>query len=157
MSIKAVNSLSHYTDWTIGHVHSGALGWVGMITFGAIYYPGAEAAGTASGSIRCAWSTGTSGSPPLGIVDLRRRDVGRRHPAGPDVARIRCAGLPRLFVRGNRRSDVPLLRDRARWAACCTSPAALIMAYNVTMTILGHQRDESGDPHGRVPALQPAE
>jgi cytochrome c oxidase cbb3-type subunit 1 len=38
MSIKAVNSLSHYTDWTIGHVHSGALGWVGMISFGAIYY-----------------------------------------------------------------------------------------------------------------------
>ena len=38
MSIRAVNSLSHYTDWTIGHVHSGALGWVGMISFGAIYY-----------------------------------------------------------------------------------------------------------------------
>jgi cytochrome c oxidase cbb3-type subunit 1 len=38
MSIRAVNSLSHYTDWTIGHVHSGALGWVGMITFGAVYY-----------------------------------------------------------------------------------------------------------------------
>jgi len=38
MSIKAVNSLSHYTDWTIGHVHSGALGWVGMITFGALYF-----------------------------------------------------------------------------------------------------------------------
>ena len=38
MSIKAVNGLSHYTDWTIGHVHSGALGWVGMITFGAIYF-----------------------------------------------------------------------------------------------------------------------
>ena len=38
MSIKYVNSLSHYTDWTIGHVHSGALGWVGMITFGAIYF-----------------------------------------------------------------------------------------------------------------------
>ncbi|MEZ5787704.1 MAG: cytochrome-c oxidase, cbb3-type subunit I [Xanthobacteraceae bacterium] len=37
MSIKAVNSLSHYTDWTIGHVHSGALGWVGFISFGAIY------------------------------------------------------------------------------------------------------------------------
>jgi len=37
MSIKAVNSLSHYTDWTIGHVHSGALGWVGFVTFGAIY------------------------------------------------------------------------------------------------------------------------
>lgn len=38
MSIKAVNSLSHYTDWTIGHVHSGALGWVGFITFGCVYY-----------------------------------------------------------------------------------------------------------------------
>ncbi|MCW2337637.1 cytochrome c oxidase cbb3-type subunit 1 [Sphingobium sp. B2D3A] len=38
LSIKSVNSLSHYTDWTIGHVHSGALGWNGMITFAAIYY-----------------------------------------------------------------------------------------------------------------------
>jgi cytochrome c oxidase cbb3-type subunit 1 len=38
LSIKAVNSLSHYTDWTIGHVHAGALGWNGMITFAAIYY-----------------------------------------------------------------------------------------------------------------------
>ena len=38
LSIKAVNSLSHYTDWTIGHVHAGALGWNGMITFAAIYF-----------------------------------------------------------------------------------------------------------------------
>ncbi|WP_114520701.1 cytochrome-c oxidase, cbb3-type subunit I [Altererythrobacter sp. ZODW24] len=38
LSIKAVNSLSHYTDWTIGHVHSGALGWNGMITFACVYY-----------------------------------------------------------------------------------------------------------------------
>ncbi len=38
MSIKTVNALSHYTDWTIGHVHSGALGWVGMISLGAMYY-----------------------------------------------------------------------------------------------------------------------
>jgi len=37
MAIRPVNSLSHYTDWTIGHVHAGALGWVAMITFGAIY------------------------------------------------------------------------------------------------------------------------
>lgn len=37
MSIRAVNSLSHYTDWTIGHVHSGALGWVAMVSFGALY------------------------------------------------------------------------------------------------------------------------
>jgi len=38
MSIKTVNALSHYTDWTIGHVHSGALGWVGLISMGSIYY-----------------------------------------------------------------------------------------------------------------------
>jgi cytochrome c oxidase cbb3-type subunit I len=38
MSVRAVNSLSHYTDWTIGHVHSGALGWNGMITFAALYF-----------------------------------------------------------------------------------------------------------------------
>ena len=38
MSIKTVNALSHYTDWTIGHVHSGALGWVGLITMGAMYH-----------------------------------------------------------------------------------------------------------------------
>lgn len=38
MSIKTVNSLSHYTDWTIGHVHSGALGWVAFISVGSLYY-----------------------------------------------------------------------------------------------------------------------
>ncbi|MCB1715461.1 MAG: cytochrome-c oxidase, cbb3-type subunit I, partial [Candidatus Competibacteraceae bacterium] len=38
MSIKTVNALSHYTDWTIGHVHSGALGWVALISYGALYF-----------------------------------------------------------------------------------------------------------------------
>ena len=38
MSIKTVNALSHYTDWTVGHVHSGALGWVGFISMGALYH-----------------------------------------------------------------------------------------------------------------------
>ncbi|KZX36600.1 cytochrome-c oxidase, cbb3-type subunit I [Wohlfahrtiimonas chitiniclastica] len=38
MSLKSVNALSHYTDWTVGHVHSGALGWVAMITFGSLYH-----------------------------------------------------------------------------------------------------------------------
>jgi len=38
MAIKTVNALSHYTDWTIGHVHSGALGWVAMVSIGAMYY-----------------------------------------------------------------------------------------------------------------------
>ncbi len=38
MSLKSVNALSHYTDWTVGHVHSGALGWVAMVTFGSFYH-----------------------------------------------------------------------------------------------------------------------
>jgi cytochrome c oxidase cbb3-type subunit 1 len=38
MSLKEVNALSHYTDWTVGHVHSGALGWVAMISFGSLYH-----------------------------------------------------------------------------------------------------------------------
>jgi cytochrome c oxidase cbb3-type subunit 1 len=38
MAIKTVNALSHYTDWTIGHVHSGALGWVGLVSMGSLYY-----------------------------------------------------------------------------------------------------------------------
>jgi len=38
MSVREVNALSHYTDWTIGHVHSGALGWVALISFGALYF-----------------------------------------------------------------------------------------------------------------------
>ena len=38
MSIKTVNALSHYTDWTIGHVHAGALGWVALVTMGSMYY-----------------------------------------------------------------------------------------------------------------------
>jgi cytochrome c oxidase cbb3-type subunit I len=38
MSIKTVNALSHYTDWTVGHVHAGALGWVALVTMGSMYY-----------------------------------------------------------------------------------------------------------------------
>jgi cytochrome c oxidase cbb3-type subunit 1 len=38
MSVKTVNALSHFTDWTVGHVHSGALGWVAMVSIGSLYY-----------------------------------------------------------------------------------------------------------------------
>ena len=38
LSIKSVNALSHYTDWTIAHVHAGALGWVGFMVFGMMYW-----------------------------------------------------------------------------------------------------------------------
>jgi heme/copper-type cytochrome/quinol oxidase subunit 1 len=85
MSIKAVNSLSHYTDWTIGHVHSGALGWNGMISFGAIYY-----------LVPKLWNRQRSTASRPGQLALlarhhrhralRRVDVGHRHHGRPDVA-----------------------------------------------------------------------
>ncbi|MBF0140843.1 MAG: cytochrome-c oxidase, cbb3-type subunit I [Magnetococcales bacterium] len=52
MSIKTVNALSHYTDWSIGHVHSGALGWVAMVSFGAIYHLVPKLWGTQTWSVR---------------------------------------------------------------------------------------------------------
>jgi cbb3-type cytochrome oxidase subunit 1 len=51
MSIKSVNALSHYTDWTIGHVHGGALGWNGFMTFGMLYWLTSGSARSASCSI----------------------------------------------------------------------------------------------------------
>jgi cytochrome c oxidase cbb3-type subunit 1 len=85
MSIKAVNSLSHYTDWTIGHVHSGALGWNGMITFGALYFLTPRL-----------WNRERAVQPEAGQLALLARhhrdralrllDVGHRHHGRPDVA-----------------------------------------------------------------------
>ena len=46
MAIKSVNAISHYTDWTIGHVHSGTLGWVGFMSFGALYWLAPKLYGT---------------------------------------------------------------------------------------------------------------
>jgi cytochrome c oxidase cbb3-type subunit 1 len=54
MAIKSVNVISHYTDWTIGHVHSGALGWNAMITFGTFYYLVPRLVGTELHSVRLA-------------------------------------------------------------------------------------------------------
>ena len=68
MAIRAVNSLSHYTDWTVGHVHAGALGWVAMITFGSIYAAGAVAVEARDACIRRGWSRCTSGSPLAGTI-----------------------------------------------------------------------------------------
>ena len=71
MSVKAVNSLSHYTDWTIGHVHSGALGWVGFVSFGAIYCLVPWLWNRRC--IRCGWSAGISGSRPSASSSTSRR------------------------------------------------------------------------------------
>ncbi len=113
MSIKAVNSLSHYTDWTIGHVHSGALGWVGYVSFGAIYC-----------LVPWLWNRAAlfAQARQLALLDLDHRhralhlgDVGVGHPAGPDVARLHHARLPRILVHRDGRGDAPVLRHpRAR-------------------------------------------
>ncbi len=52
MAAKTVNALSHYTDWTIGHVHAGALGWVAMISFGALYHMVERLWGTTMWSVK---------------------------------------------------------------------------------------------------------
>jgi cytochrome c oxidase cbb3-type subunit I/II len=66
MSIRAVNSLSHYTDWTIGHVHSGALGWVGMAAFAVIYWLVPRLYGRKLFSV--GWATAHFWLATLGIV-----------------------------------------------------------------------------------------
>ncbi len=102
MSIKAVNSLSHYTDWTIGHVHSGALGWVAYISFGAHLLPGPLAVEQEAALFE------PPGRMALLGLDPRHRPlhlghVGRRHHAGPDVACLHRARLPRVLVHRDRR------------------------------------------------------
>jgi cytochrome c oxidase cbb3-type subunit I/II len=66
MAIRAVNSLSHYTDWTIGHVHSGALGWVGMSAFAMLYWLVPRLWGRQLYSIR--WATTHFWLATIGIV-----------------------------------------------------------------------------------------
>ena len=108
MSVKIVNSLSHYTDWTIGHVHSGALGWVGYISFGATVLSGAVALEPA------ALLTQTGQLALLDLDDrhraVRQRDVGVGNPARLDVARLHESRLPRILIRRDGGSDASLLR-----------------------------------------------
>ena len=108
MSIKTVNALSHYTDWTIGHVHSGALGWVAFVSIGAMYYLIPKLFGRELYSLRLVETHF------LGL-DRRHRalhhlDVGGGHHAGADVAggeRRRDADLQLHRVGGGH---APVLR-----------------------------------------------
>ncbi len=112
MSIKSVNGLSHYTDWTIGHVHSGALGWVGFVTFGAVYYLDPRLWGRPpllAAHDQLALLVGHDRHRPLRLVD-----VGRRDHAGPDVARIWSRWLSGLRLLRRRRRDEALLSDPGR-------------------------------------------
>ena len=113
MSVKTVNALSHYTDWTIGHVHSGALGWVAFISIGSMYYLIPRMFGKeqmySTKLINAHFWIGT-----IGVVLYIAVDVDRRRDAGPDVARGQSRRDAHLRVRREREGHVPVLRDPAR-------------------------------------------
>jgi cytochrome c oxidase cbb3-type subunit 1 len=154
MSIKAVNSLSHYTDWTIGHVHSGALGWVGMISFAAVYY-----------MVPKLWNRERLYSlrlvtwhfwlATLGIVvyaavmwvsGIQQGLMWREYDDQGFLVYSFAESVAAMF---------PYYVLRALGGVLYLA-GALIMAFNVTMTILGHIRSE--EPiGGAMPSLQPAE
>ena len=114
MSIKTVNSLSHYTDWTIGHVHSGALGWVAMISIGCLYH---------LMPILFAQGTDVQHQPDQrSLLDvhhrhctLHRLHVGQRHHAGTDVARLQPGRHPDLQLRGVGRGQLSRLPGAGHW------------------------------------------
>ncbi len=109
MSIKTVNALSHNTDWTIGHVHSGALGWVAMISIGAMYHLiptclGRRAEMYSVALINCALLAGHHRHRAL-----HRLDVGQRHHPGSDVARNQRRRHADLLLRRGTGSQPPRL------------------------------------------------
>jgi len=165
LSIKAVNSLSHYTDWTIGHVHSGALGWNGMITFACVYF-----------LVPRLWNKERLYSlrminwhfwlATLGIVFY--------------AASMWVAGITQGLMWREYGSDGylvnsfidtvsalhPMYLMRAFGGLLYLS-GAILMVYNIWMTIAGHQREEApmdDTPHNEAadrpivqPQAQPAE
>jgi cytochrome c oxidase cbb3-type subunit 1 len=108
MSIKTVNALSHYTDWTVGHVHSGALGWVAMISIGSIYYLLPRLFGKpemhSKKLIEVHFWDGHHRRRAL-----HRLDVDRRRDAGPDVARHQPGRHADLLLRRIGQGNLPVL------------------------------------------------
>ena len=154
MSIKAVNSLSHYTDWTIGHVHSGALGWVGMVTFGALYFMTPKLWGRermySLRMINWHFWLATLGivvyAAVMWVAGIQQGLMWREYDAQ--------GFLVYSFVEAVS-ANIPYYILRAIGGAMYLA-GGLIMAYNITMTILGHKREEAPMP-GAVLSAQPAE
>ena len=112
MSIKTVNALSHYTDWTIGHVHSGALGWVAMISIGSLYYLIPRLFGrTEMYSMQLItlhfWVATIGMVLYIAAMWIAGRD------AGPDVARGERRRHAHLHLRREREGDLSVLRHPA--------------------------------------------
>ncbi|MCM2474890.1 cytochrome-c oxidase, cbb3-type subunit I [Rhizobium sp. CG5] len=156
MSIKSVNSLSHYTEWTIGHVHSGALGWVGMISFGAIYYLTPKLWNrNRLYSLRLVnWHfwLATLGivvyAAVLWVAGIQQGLMWREYDEQGFLVYSFAESVAAMF---------PYFVLRAVGGTMYLA-GAIIMAYNVAMTILGYERQEAPIPGSVVPAaVQPAE
>jgi cytochrome c oxidase cbb3-type subunit I len=154
MSIKAVNSLSHYTEWTIGHVHSGALGWVGMISFGAIYFlvPKLWHRNRLYSLAMVNWHfwLATLGivvyAAVMWVAGVQQGLMWREYDDQGFLVYSFAEAVAAMF---------PYYVLRAVGGIMYLA-GSLIMAFNITMTILGYERQEKLP--GSVPAnLQPAE
>ena len=166
LSIKAVNGLSHYTDWTIGHVHSGALGWNGMITFACLYYLVPRLWGQPRlYSLRMVnWHfwLATVGivfyAASMWVAGIMQGLMWREY--GPDGYLVYAFSetVSAMF---------PMYVMRA-FGGLLYLAGAVVLVVNVWRTILGHVRDEAPmteTPHNAeadrplpaTPALQPAE
>ena len=140
MSIKSVNSLSHYTDWTIGHVHSGALGWNGMITFACLYFLVPRLWGRARmyslRMINWHFWLATIGivfyASAMWVAGIMQGLMWREYGADGYLVYSFVEAVAAMF---------PMYVIRAAGGALYLS-GALIMVYNVWRTIVGHQRQE---------------
>jgi cytochrome c oxidase cbb3-type subunit I len=140
MSIKSVNSLSHYTDWTIGHVHSGALGWNGMITFASLYYLAPRLwERERMYSLRMInWHfwLATLGivfyAAAMWVAGIMQGLMWREYGADGYLVYSFVEAVAAMF---------PMYVIRAAGGAMYLS-GALIMVYNVWRTVAGHQRQE---------------
>jgi cytochrome c oxidase cbb3-type subunit 1 len=154
MSIKAVNSLSHYTEWTIGHVHSGALGWVGMITFGALYYLTPKLWNrNRLYSLRLVnWHfwLATIGiviyAAALWVAGIQQGLMWREYNEQGFLTYSFAESVAAMFPYYILRVAAGLLY----------LTGSLVMGFNILMTILGHERQEVPIA-GAAPAVQPAE
>ncbi|TBY16967.1 cytochrome-c oxidase, cbb3-type subunit I [Rhizobium leguminosarum] len=155
MSVKTVNSLSHYTEWTIGHVHSGALGWVGMITFGAIYYLTPKLWGRERlYSLRMVnWHFWLATlaivvyAAVLWVAGIQQGLMWREYNSQGFLVYSFAETVAAMF---------PYYVLRAVGGTLYLA-GGLVMAWNVFMTIRGHLRDEAAIPTTFVPQAQPAE
>lgn len=154
MSIKSVNSLSHYTDWTIGHVHSGALGWNGLITFGAVYYlvPKLWNRERLYSLQMVNWHfwLATLGivvyAATMWVAGIQQGLMWREYDDQGFLVYSFAETVAAMF---------PYYVMRAAGGALFLA-GALVMAFNVTMTILGRMRDEAAAMDA-VPLPAPAE